>query len=132
MSRAKRHPVSGSGILAAPLATVPAAALHLLGWHGSVDAITGALYMAPVLLPLAYSITLLAGIPYLHALRALGLPTRVGVMAGALVAGVGAGSVVGLVLFPPWDWYARGFYISLGAACGLGTAICYLMLAKMP
>ncbi len=115
-------------MLLAPLAAVPAAALHLGIWHWSPEPAAGALYIALVILPLSYFLTLFAGIPYLYGMRRLGLLNAASINLGALVLGLMVGFIVGVALFPLWDWYARFFYLTLGGICGLAVGLTYSLV----
>lgn len=121
----QRDPFSPAGALLAPLAVVPAAAVHLVLWFGDPAKAEGALYAALVLLPLSYSIALLFGLPLLYGLRRLEMLTLPIALLGALATGLAVGATVAVALFPPHDWYGRLFYISLGAFCGVGVALAY-------
>lgn len=110
-------------MLLAPLAAVPAAAIHLGLWHWNAEAAVGALYAALVILPLSYSLALLVGLPCLFALHRFGLLNTVSMSAGGLILGLLVGFIIGVVLFPLWDWYARFFYLSMGALCGLSVGL---------
>lgn len=119
-------------MLLAPLAAVPAAAIHLGLWHWNAEAAMGALYAALVILPLSYGLTLLVGLPCLFALHRFGLLNTASMSAGGLILGLVVGFVIGVVLFPLWDWYARFFYLSMGALCGVsvGLALAPLSLRR--
>lgn len=115
-------------MLLAPLAAVPAAALHLGIWHWDMEPATGAMYVSLVILPLSYSLTVLVGLPYLYGMRRLGLLNAASISIGGLILGLVVGFVIGVVLFPLWDWYARFFYLTLGGICGLAVALAYALI----
>jgi hypothetical protein len=119
----KGNPLSPVGLLLAPLAAVPAAAIHLSLWHWNTEAASGALYAALVILPLSYSLTFLVGLPCLFALHRFGLLNTTSMCAGGLILGLLVGFLIGVTLFPLWDWYARSFYLSMGALCGVSVGL---------
>lgn len=110
-------------MLLAPLAAVPAAAVHLSLWHWNTEAAIGALYASLVILPLSYCLTLLVGLPCLYSLHRFGLLNAASMSAGGLILGLIVGFIIGVVLFPLWDWYARFFYLSMGALCGVSVGL---------
>lgn len=128
-------PFSRAGILLAPMATVPAAALHLGIWHWDMESAAGALYASLIILPLSYSLTVLVGLPYLFGLCRLGMLNAASISAGGMALGLIVGFVIGIALFPLWDWYARFFYLTLGGICGLAVGLAYWvihLLTKRP
>lgn len=124
----RRDPFNRAGVLLAPLAAVPAAALHFAAWHRELATAAGALHAALVILPLSYSLTLFIGVPYLFGLRRLGVLNVASMAAGGVCLGLGTGYAIGVALFPLWDWYARFFYLSLGGLCGLSVALAYWLV----
>lgn len=123
MARDQREPISTAGLAVAPLFAVPAAALHLALWHWNAAAAQAALPAALVILPLSYSLSYVVGIPCVHALHRLGILNAPSVGLAGMIAGTVVGAVVALSMFPMWDWYARFFYLSMGALCGVSVGL---------
>lgn len=123
-------PFRGAGLLLAPLATVPAAALHFAAWNWDLSAAWGAVYAALVILPLSYSLALLVGLPYLYWLNRLGLLNFAFAFGGATLVGLLTGLAIGVSLFPTWDVYGRLFYVSLGGVCGMAVGLTYPLIRR--
>lgn len=119
---------SAAGVLLAPLMAVPVAAIHFGAWHRDPEAAVAALHAALLILPLSYFLTLFVGLPFLAGMRRLGLLNPVSAGAGGMILGLGVGFLIGITLFPLWDWYARFFYLSLGGLCGLAVALTYWLI----
>lgn len=129
MRRARRDPFSPVGAALAPVVAVPAAAAYFAAWHWDTGAAWAAREASLVLLPLSYSFAWLAGIPYVYLLDRLALLGLPSLILGGTVLGLAVGTVVAVVLFPTWDWYARFFYIGLGPVCGAAVGSGYGLLA---
>lgn len=127
----RSNPFSAAGLLLAPLMAVPVAAIHFGAWHRNPEAAVAALHAALLILPLSYFLTLFVGLPFLAGMRRLGLLNAASIGAGGLILGLAVGFLIGIVLFPLWDWYARLFYLTLGGSCGLGVALSYLLILKI-
>lgn len=127
----RQDPFSPTALLLAPLAVVPAAALHLALWHWDASKAVGALYASFLTVPLSYGLTFFLGVPYLFGMRRLGLLTAGSTIGGALFAGLTLGFLVGVSLFPLWDWYGRLFYLSLGGMCGASVGLAYWAIWKL-
>ena len=124
----RRDPLSGFGLLIAPLAAAPAAAFHFALWHRELSNAYAALYAALLILPLSFFLTLFVGVPYLYGMQRLGILNILSMTVGGLLLGLAVGFGIGVILFPLWDWYARFFYVSLGALCGLAVSLAYWLI----
>lgn len=107
------------------MAAVPAAGLYFAAWHLDWSALAALPHAALVIVPVGYSLSWLAGIPYLYALHRFGLMGWTGLAAGGLLVGTAVGTIVALMLFPAWDWHPRLFYLGLGATCGATVGLVY-------
>jgi len=123
-------PFRGAGLIAAPLASLPAAALHFAVWSWDPGAAGAVVQAALIILPLSYSLSLLVGLPYLYWLHRRGLLNFAFAFGGATLLGLFTGLVIGVALFPPWDWYGRVFYITLGGTCGMGVGLAYPLVRR--